>query len=121
VVVLVLTTACIQSQHGDGPSGPPTPGGEVRLLEDRPGRGRVVQPGDRIRVEFIGRYASGAEWARGPLTIIYGENTYPGADLPVRVGAVERMQYVVRPSDSTVRLLPFQGGDAENEFGGNPD
>ena len=75
----------------------------------------MIVPGDRIRVEFVGRYASGEEWARGPLTLIYGEGTYPGAQMPVRVGAVERMQYVVRPGDSTVRLLPFQGDDAENE------
>src|SRR5262245_42939150 len=70
-VLLSLASACVQSKHGDGPSGPPMPGGEVRLLEDRPGRGRAVLPGDRVRAEIVGRYASGEIWGRGPLTFIF--------------------------------------------------
>lgn len=85
------------------------------MLEDRPGHGRPVVGGDRIRVEFTGRYASGEVWGRGPLTLIAGPGTYPGAIHPLRVGSVIRMQYVVNPNDTSVRLMPFQGGDSENE------
>jgi len=66
-------------------------------------------------VEFTGRYASGEVWGRGSLTLIAGPGTYPGAIHPLRVGSVIRMQYVVNPNDTSVRLMPFQGGDSENE------
>ena len=105
----------MQSTHGDGPRSPAPPGGKVRVLEDRPGRGRPVVPGDRIRVELTGRYANGEVWGHGPFTLIAGSGTYPGAVHPLRVGSVIRMQYVVNPNDTTARLLPFQGVDWENE------
>jgi ankyrin repeat protein len=110
-----LAAACVQSKHGDGPSAAAVPGGEARVLEDRPGLGRPVVPGDRIRVELTGRYADGEVWGRGPLTLIAGNGTYPGAVHPLRVGSVIRMQYIVDPNDTSVRLMPFQGSDSENE------
>ncbi|HEX5075424.1 MAG TPA: hypothetical protein VFW03_19590 [Gemmatimonadaceae bacterium] len=53
-----------------------------------------VLPGDRIRVELTGRYASGKLWGHGPLTLIAGDDVYPGSRYPLRVGSVIRMQYV---------------------------
>jgi len=91
------------------------PGGTVRVLEERPGHGRPVVPGDRIRVEMTGRYASGQLWGNGPLTLIVGDGTYPGAAHPLRVGSVIRMQWVVNPNDTTTRLIPFQGDDSKHE------
>ena len=85
------------------------------MLEDRPGHGSPVVPGDRIRVELTGRYARGGVWGRGPLTLIAGDGTYPGAVNPLRVGSMIRMQYVVSPNDTGVRLMTFQGNDSENE------
>jgi len=85
------------------------------VLEDRPGHGSPVVPGDRIRVELTGRYARGGVWGRGPLTLIAGDGTYPGAVNPLRVGSMIRMQYVVSPNDTGVRLMTFQGNDSENE------
>ena len=113
--ILPLAAACVQSKHGEGPSATATPGGDVRLLEERPGHGRPVTPGDRIRVELTGHYASGASWGRGPLTLVVGQGTYLGAVHPLRVGSVIRMQYVMNPNDTTVRLMSFIGGDPENE------
>ena len=113
--ILPLAAACVQSKHGDGPSVTAVPGGEVRVLEERPGHGRRVVPGDRILVELTGRYASGEVWGHGPLTLIAGNGTYPGAVHPLAVGSAIRMQYVVNPNDTGVRLMPFQGGDSENE------
>ena len=115
LALLPLAAACVQSKHGDGPSSPATPGGNVRVLEDRPGHGRPVVGGDRIRVDLTGQYVSGEVWGRGTLTLIAGAGTYPGAIHPLRVGSVIRMQYVVNPNDTSTRLLPFQGGDWENE------
>ena len=66
-------------------------------------------------VRLTGRYASGEEWGRGPLTLIVGNGTYPGARFPLAVGSVIRMQYVVNPNDTTMRLMAFQGVDSENE------
>ena len=105
--ILPLAAACVQSKHGDGPSVTAVPGGEVRVLEDRPGHGRRVVPGDRILVELTGRYPSGEVWGHGPLTLIAGNGTYPGAVHPLAVGSAIRMQYVVNPNDTGVRLMPF--------------
>jgi ankyrin repeat protein len=113
--ILPLAAACVQSKHGDGPGAAAVPGGEVRVLEERPGRGRPVVPGDRIRVELTGQYARGGVWGQGPLTLIAGNGTYPGTTHPLRVGSLLRMQYVVNPNDTSVRLMTFQGGDSENE------
>jgi len=115
MALVPLASACLQSTHGDGPSGSPPPGGEVRVLEERPGNRRPVVFGDRIRVDLTGRYASGEVWGQGPLTFIVGKGSYPGALGPLRVGATVRMQYLTSPNDTTVRLMPFQGGDPENE------
>jgi len=115
VALLPLAAACVQSKHGDGPRGPAPPGGSVRVLEDLPGRGGPALPGDRIRVELTGRYASGEQWGHGPFTLIVGSDIYPGAVHPLRVGSVIRMQYVVNPNDTASRLFPFQGEDWENE------
>src|SRR5262245_13229600 len=89
--LLLFLTACIQSVHRDGPTGPPVPGGKVRLLEEKLGHGRFVVGGDRIRVDFVGRYASGEVWGRGPLTLVYGSGTYPGVHQAIRVGSMFRM------------------------------
>lgn len=114
--ILPLAAACVQSKHRDGPRAPVVFGGrEVRVLEDIPGSGTPVLPGDRIRVELTGRYANGALWGHGPFTLIAGDGIYPGARYPLRVGSVIRMQYVVNPNDTSSRLVPFQGGDWENE------
>ncbi len=116
IVALPLAVACVQSKHGDGPRSPVVIGGrEVRVLEDIPGNGTPVVPGDRIRVELTGRYASGEVWGHGPFTLIAGDGTYPGARYPLRVGSVIRMQYAVYPNDTSSRLVPFQGGDWKNE------
>jgi hypothetical protein len=64
---------------------------------------------------MTGRYTSGPLWGQGPLTLIVGDATYPGAAHLLRVGTVIRMQYVVNPNDASARLLSFQGGDPENE------
>ena len=116
ISLLPLIAACVQSKHGDGPRAPVVLGGrEVRVLEDLPGNGTPVVPGDRIRVELTGRYASGEQWGHGPFTLIAGDGIYPGAHYPLRVGSVIRMQYVVNPNDTSSRLVPFHGGDWENE------
>ena len=115
MVVLVPLAACVQSVHSGTQGGTPLPGGTVRLLEERPGRGRPVLPGDRIRVDLIGTYMGGEEWGRGPLTLVFGTDTYKGAVNPVRVGSAIRLQYVVDPNDTTTRLLPFPGLDTKNE------
>jgi hypothetical protein len=100
--------------HGDD-AGPPLPGGPVRVLEERPGGFRAVAPGDRIRVDLVGKYGDGEIWGEGPLTFIFGNDTYPGAIHPLRVGSYIRMQHLTTPNDTTVRLLPFPGLDTENE------
>lgn len=87
----------------------------MQLLEERPGSGRPVRPRDRIVVDFIGRYGNGTVWGEGPLTLIVGPGTYPGKQQPLRVGDVITMQYRNDPNDTTVRLVPFPGGDTENE------
>jgi hypothetical protein len=116
VLALVpLLGACIQSIHEDGPSGPPGPGGKVILVAEKPGRGRAVTGGDRIEVDFVGRYASGEVWGEGPLTLIAGPGTYEGAMAPLRVGAVLTLQYIIDPNDTTARLWAFAGEDGENE------
>jgi hypothetical protein len=116
VLALVpLLGACIQSIHEDGPSGPPVPGGKVILVAEKAGHGRAVTGGDRIEVDFTGRYASGEVWGEGPLTLIAGPGTYDGASAPLRVGAVLTLQYIIDPNDTTVRLWPFTGEDGENE------
>jgi len=115
MALLPLLGACIQSVHGDGPSGPPLPGGKVRLLEERPGRGRPVLGGDRIQVDFVGRYANGEVWGEGPLTLVAGTDTY-GIRGPLRTGAFIKLQYVIDPNDTTSRLLPFPGLVTEKEF-----
>jgi ankyrin repeat protein len=74
-----------------------------------------VTGGDRIEVDFTGRYASGEVWGEGPLTLIAGPGTYDGAGAPLRVGAVLTLQYIIDPNDTTVRLWPFTGEDGENE------
>jgi hypothetical protein len=113
--VIPLLGACIQSIHGDGPSGPPVPGGEVRLIEEQPGSGRLVGHGDRIRVDLVGKYSSGEVWGEGPLTLIVGPGSYRGAREPLRVGGRLRLQYVINPNDTAVRLVSFQGDDSKNE------
>jgi len=116
IALLPLAAACVQSKHGDGPRAPVVVGGrEVRVLEDLPGNGTPVVSGDRIRVELTGRYATGEQWGHGPFTLIAGDGTYPGTHYPLRVGSVIRMQYIVNPNDTSSRLVPFQGGDSENE------
>ena len=115
IIATLLLTACVQSKHAEGSGSSPVPGGPVRVLEERPGHGRPVVPGDRIRVEMTGRYANGQLWGQGSLTLIVGDATYPGVTHPLRVGSVIRMQYVVNPNDTTTRLMPFQGGDSRNE------
>jgi hypothetical protein len=116
VLALVpLLGACIQSIHEDGPGGHPWPGTRVVLIEEKPGRGRPVTGGDRIVVDFVGRYASGEVWGEGSLTLIAGPGTYADAIAPLKTGAVLTMQYVMDPNDTTVRLLPFTGEDGENE------
>jgi hypothetical protein len=115
IALVPLASACVQSVHGDGPSGPPVPGWPARVLEERPGTGRPIIGGDRVRVDLIGRYASGEIWGQGPLTFIAGSGTYPGAVHPLRVGATIRMQYLTSPNDTIVRLWPFPGLDTENE------
>jgi hypothetical protein len=87
IALLPLASACLQSVHGDGPSGSPILGWPARVLEERPGHGTPVIGGDRIRVELTGRYASGEIWGQGPLTFIVGSGTYPGA---VRSGGFAR-------------------------------
>lgn len=89
-------------------------GREVRVLEEIPGSGTTVTPGDRIRVELTGHYATGEPWGHGPLTFIAGDATYPDTHYPLRVGSVIRMQYVVNPNDTSVRLVSFHGGDWQN-------
>lgn len=115
VALVALLGGCLQSVHGDGPSGSPPPGGEVRLLEERPGSGRRTAFGDRIRVDFVGRYSSGEVWGEGPLTLVVGAGTYPGVREPLRLGALIAMQYLNDPNDTTVRMMPFSGDDFENE------
>src|SRR5262245_47518959 len=115
LALLPLLGACIQSIHEDGPGGPPVPGGKVILVGEKPGRGRAVTAGDRIAVDFVGRYASGEVWGEGPLTLIAGPGSYPDAMAPLRTGAVLTMQYLIEPNDTTVRLVAFTGEDTENE------
>ena len=115
LLFLPMLAGCIQSVHGDGPSGPAPPGEEVRLLEETAGKGRPIVNGDRIEVDLVGRYQSGEIWGEGPFTLIVGEGTYPGHREALRVGAVMRMQYRNDPNDTTVRLVPFPGLDTENE------
>ncbi|MFN0178077.1 MAG: ankyrin repeat domain-containing protein [Gemmatimonadales bacterium] len=91
------------------------PGGEVRLLEERPGSGRLAAFGDRVRVDFVGRYASGEVWGEGPLTFVVGPGSYPESGQPPRLGTQIKMQYLNDPNDTTVRLAPFPGDDFENE------
>ena len=110
-----LFGGCIQSVHQNGPNDSPVPGGPVQLLEERPGPGRPVKPGDRIVVDFVGRYGDGTVWGEGPLTLVVGPGSYPGKRAPLRVGDVISMQYWNDPNDTTVRLVPFPGGDTENE------
>src|SRR6476660_6602637 len=80
-----------------------------------PGQWNSGRAGRSIRVELTGRYASGEVWGHGPFTLIAGDGSYPGAQYPLRVGSVIRMQYVVYPNDTSSRLVPFQGGDWKNE------
>ncbi len=91
------------------------PVGTVRLLSETPGRGRPVLPGDRIRVELIGRYANGEVWGQGPYTFRAGTGSYPDLRAPLQVGAEITMQLVTTPDDTTNRLHPFPGGDIERE------
>ncbi len=111
----LLLGGCIRSVHGNIVSGPPMPAGKVRLLTERPGSGQVVIPGDRIVVDFVGRYANGEIWGQGPLTLVAGWGTYPGLREPLKVGAAITMQFVTDPNDTASRLISFQGGDSENE------
>jgi len=116
IALLPLAAACVQSKHRGGSRAAVVMGGrDVRVLEEIPGSGTTVTPGDRIRVELTGHYATGEPWGHGPLTFIAGDATYPDTHYPLRVGSVIRMQYVVNPNDTSVRLVSFQGGDWENE------
>lgn len=115
VAFALLLGGCIESVHGNKIGGPPVPGGKMRILTDRPGTGQLVIPGDRIVVDFVGRYANGEIWGEGPLTLVVGWGTYPGLQAPLKVGADITIQYLNDPNDTTVRLVPFPGGDSEKE------
>ncbi len=115
MALVPLLGGCIQSAYPNAPNGAPVPGGPTQLLEERPGSGRPVKPRDRIVVDFVGRFGNGTVWGEGPLTLIVGPGTYPGKQEPLRVGDVITMQYRNDPNDTTVRLVPFPGGDTENE------
>ncbi len=114
--MLPLLVGCVEARYGDGPSGSPPPGGDIRVLEAQSGDGSLAQPGDRIVVDLVGRYGSGEVWGEGPLTIIAGALTYPGLNRMPREGDIIRMEYWTSPHEKLSRLVQFAGGDPDEVY-----
>lgn len=111
----LASTACLRPVHEATGERDAPPGRIMRLVEETPGRGSPIRPGDRVKVDLVGTYGDGREWANGPFSYIYHGGAYPGARSTPRVGARFKLEWLRDGGERTERRVPLVGLDGTRE------
>jgi hypothetical protein len=110
-----VLAGCLQSVTPSPTWDAAPPGGTLLVLEETPGTGSFVRRGDRVTVDLVGRYANGDTWGEGPITFLYSDGAFAGAQQPVQIGAKIRTEWLRDRARFPTRVRLFDAINNEQE------